>query len=372
MSYPVVTIAGDARSRGRQYGEQARERVGRSVAAYREVFREVAGLGWDEARAQAVAYVEPIRAFAPYAIDEMAGVAEGAGVDFSDVLAINTRTEVMYAAKARRARGECTAFAALAGATADGHVLVGQNWDWLPHAAETVVILRAEPDDGPAFVSVVEAGLLAKTGLNEHGVGVATNALVSDRDVGAPGVPYHVVLRSLMTARTPTDALALLQGPWRSSSANYLIAHRDGQAVDVEAVPGGFEGLALLFPDERGVLLHANHFVSDLPGTAVSRWAMPSSPFRADRLARLIAPDVGRLTPALLGAALGDHAGEPNGVCCHPDPAEAWWDQGLTVVSVIMDVTAGRIWVAHGSPCTVPFEEVAVGQAIASSSVAMP
>ncbi len=359
MTYPVVTVAGDARTRGRQYGEQARERVGRSVEAYREVFREVAGLDWESARAQACAYIDPIRAYAPSTLDEIAGVAEGAGVAFEDVLAINTRTEVMYAAKARQARGECTAFAALANATADGHLLVGQNWDWLPHAAETVVVLRVDPDDGPSFVSVVEAGLLAKTGLNEHGIGVVTNALVSDRDVGAPGVPYHVLLRALMTAETPTAALALLQGPSRSSSANYLIAHRDGQAVDVEAIPGGFEGLALLFPDEHGLLLHANHFVTDLPGTAVSRWAMPSSPFRADRLRRLIAPDLGRLTPALLGAALGDHAGSPSGICCHPDPAEPWWDQGLTVVSVVLDVTAGRIWIAHGSPCSAPFEEIA-------------
>ena len=36
-------------------------------------------------------------------------------------------------------------------------------------------------DDGPDFVTVVEAGLLAKTGMNSSGIGLATNALVTDR-----------------------------------------------------------------------------------------------------------------------------------------------------------------------------------------------
>ena len=54
----------------------------------------------------------------------MRGIADGAGLDLADVLAINVRTEVMYAAKARQAPlaarvsanfrplpAECSAFA---------------------------------------------------------------------------------------------------------------------------------------------------------------------------------------------------------------------------------------------------------------------
>ncbi len=45
MSYPHVRGEGNALERGRQYGEQARERVRLSVEAYRDILAHYAG--WD-------------------------------------------------------------------------------------------------------------------------------------------------------------------------------------------------------------------------------------------------------------------------------------------------------------------------------------
>ena len=67
------------------------------------------------------------------------------------------------------------------------------------------MVLEAEQDEGPRFVTVVEAGLLAKFGLNSAGVGILTNALVCDGDTGEPGVPYHVSCgRSTTPRASPT------------------------------------------------------------------------------------------------------------------------------------------------------------------------
>src|SRR4051812_31203383 len=264
MTFPHVRLEGDARERGRSYGEQAAERVRRSIAAYREVFRAYAGWNWETVTDHARAYIDPITRFDPAYLDEIAGIAEGADVDEADVLAINVRTEVMFAAKARDAKrrvGECSAFAVTSTRSAEGHTLIGQNWDWLLHSAQTVVVVEARQPDRPDYVTVVEAGLLAKTGMNSSGIGLVTNALVSGDDRGTPGVPYHVALRAILDADTISDAYAVLQGAARSSSANYLIAHRDGQAVNIEGAPGEFDALFLTFPDE-GLLLHTNHFAS--------------------------------------------------------------------------------------------------------------
>ena len=57
-------------------------------------------MDWDRVTTQARRYREPIEAFGPTYLDEIAGIAEGAGVSVDDVLAINVRTEVMFAAKA--------------------------------------------------------------------------------------------------------------------------------------------------------------------------------------------------------------------------------------------------------------------------------
>src|SRR3954468_8854749 len=177
--FPHVRVSGDARGRGQQYGEQAAERVHRSIAAYREVFAHYARWDWDRVVEEAKRFVAPIECFGRTYLEELRGIAEGAAVPEEDVLAINVRTEVMFAAKARDAAArlprvpECSAFASVA---PDGGTLVGQNWDWVPHACDTVVVLEVEQDDAPSFVTVVEAGLLAKFGMNDRGLGVATNA----------------------------------------------------------------------------------------------------------------------------------------------------------------------------------------------------
>ena len=134
--------------------------------------------------------------------------------------------------------------------------LLGQNWDWLLHSAQTLVVLEARPDDGPDFVTVVEAGLLAKAGLNAAGLGLVTNALVTDADLGAPGLPYHVLLRAILDCATVTEALKVLQAGMRSSSANYLIAHASGAALDVEAAPGDFTRLYPQLPEDGAAPAH--------------------------------------------------------------------------------------------------------------------
>jgi len=363
-----IRVAGTPYERGRQYGAQARAQVHLSVQAYQRVFAHYAGWDWPAVRRAAAAFEAPIAAFRPAYLDEMHGIAAGAGLDLADVLAINVRTEVMYAAKARQAPlaarkvpAECSAFAVVPAprAAADpAPTLLGQNWDWLLHSAQTLVVLEARQDDGPDFVTVVEAGLLAKVGLNAAGLGLVTNALVTDADTGTPGLPYHVLLRAILDCATVTEALNVLQAGMRSSSANYLIAHASGAALDLEAAPGDFTRLYPQFPDQ-GLLLHTNHFLSPrLPPTHdVSLWAMPSS---AVRLQRLRAGAAGSGTLDDFRALLADHADYPHGICSHPDPDEHPLEQGATIASLLMDLTARRLWLASGNPCQAPYRELDV------------
>src|SRR5580658_2449676 len=204
---PRVRVAGTPYERGRQYGAQARTRIHLSVQAYQRVFAHYAGWDWPAVRRAAAGFETPVATFRPAYLDEMRGLADGAGLDLADVLAINVRTEVMYAAKARQAPlatrvpqppAECSAFAVVPATGGPAATLLGQNWDWLLHSAQTLIVLEARPDDGPDFVTVVEAGLLAKVGLNAAGLGLVTNALVTDADLGSPGIPYHVLLRAIL------------------------------------------------------------------------------------------------------------------------------------------------------------------------------
>jgi isopenicillin-N N-acyltransferase-like protein len=358
MTAQRVRVEGTSYQRGQQYGRQAAARVRLSVQAYRQAFAHFAGWDWDTVRREAARFEAPVGKFRPAYLEEMRGIADGAGLDLTDVLAINVRTEVMYSAKARQAPrtpsplpAECSALARVPAPGTKDPVIIGQNWDWLLHAARTLVVLEARPDDGPDFVTVVEAGLLAKAGMNAAGLGLVTNALVTDADVGEPGLPYHVLLRAVLDCATVTEAVRVLQAAPRSSSANYLVAHASGAALDIEAAPGDFTRLYPLYPRD-GLLLHTNHFLAErIDPVDLSLWAMPTSAVRLQRLRAAQATTLDGFR-----ALLADHADYPNSVCAHPNPADHPAEQGATIASVLMDLNARRLWLAAGHPCQLPHE----------------
>lgn len=352
-SYPFIRIASASpRERGRQYGHSAKERIQKTLASYGRLFIGYADLDWASVTGYARRYVDVIGGFDPDLIEEMNGIAEGSGTTFDDILAINVRTEIMYGLGDLRAVADCTAFAALPASTANGHTILGQNWDWHPDAFDSCVVLSVEQDDRPSWITVVEAGLLAKMGMNSEGVGVATNAMVSNVDRGEPGVPYHVMLRSILDSPTFDDAVSRVQGANRASSANYLIASRDGRAIDLEVIPGGANGV---FPVEEqdGVIGHANCYMSpdfDVEDqTAVKK---PLSLTRQRTMDTMLETHNGRISVPLMQALLAGHENQPNALCRHPRQELAPTDRSATVASMIMDLSERTVWIADGPPCT--------------------
>ena len=98
--------------------------------------------------------------------------------------------------------------------------------------------------------------MLAKAGLNSAGLGVCVNLLGSDRDGRPGGVPYHVLLRSVLEADSMTWATRhVLRAP-RSASINLLIGQAyegGGDLIDLELAPGE---AGWLHPQD-GILVHA-------------------------------------------------------------------------------------------------------------------
>jgi isopenicillin-N N-acyltransferase-like protein len=347
-------------SEGRVYGELARERVHRSLELYERVFRHYTGMRWSAVRDRAGVFAGPIDSYDVRLLPEVEGIAEGAGVDAEDVLGLNVRTEVMFGMASR----ECTALCAPSGPSEDAHVLLAQNWDWRPGSRETCVLLAQAPHDGPSFVTLVEAGLLAKCGMNEQGIGLTANALTSTFDRGEPGVPFHAILRRILTSGSLDEAVDAVTAPVRASSGNYLLASRDGRAADLEAAPGGPDRV---HRSDGERLAHANHFLRpswdgfkdlerfDDTSTSLARQAA------ADRWVSATAER--SIDDAL--EALGDHSAS---VCAHADGGEPPEAANGTVAAIAMDLTDGALWVTEGPPCTAAAERFDLGSLVSRAA----
>jgi isopenicillin-N N-acyltransferase-like protein len=368
--FKVVRVSSpDARTRGRELGEAARDRIHESKVSYEETFAHYTQLSWDKVTDLALEFAEPIKAYDEAILEEIEGIAEGGGLELGDLLAINARSEIMYGLRVTPPP-ECTAFYVGPTATADGHVLLGQNWDWRPRAKDTIILVEIDQGpDRPAVAFLPEAGLIGKTGFNECGVGVTLNALMSSIDTGERGVPIHVILRAILNSRTSGEALSAIVRARRGASATYTIGAADGAAVCVEAGPGGAESVFLIHP-ENDLLSHSNHFVSSTPFKDMVKDEWPDTLARRERMGSLLEGQAGAITTETMESILADDEGSPNAICRFPDPGDHPIDQNGTVASIVMDLTARTCEIAAGPPSEHSYSNFAPSFSAADQAIA--
>jgi len=201
---------------------------------------------------------------------------------------------------------------------------------------------------------VVEAGLLAKCGANAAGIGVAANALASSIDRGQAGVPFHAILRRILSSASFEEAEDAVMAPARSSSGNYLIASADRRSVDLETAPGGPD-MVTRFTGPR--LVHTNHFLTaDIPfdDTALLEPGSTSMHRHIAASGTLEDSESGSIDAIL--TVLRDHDGRPGSVCKHRNPSLDEWDDSVTLATMAADLTEGTVWISQGPSCEAPME----------------
>ena len=345
--FPVISLEGGARECGVQYGMAASERVAKTVDFYLPSFVSQAKLTLDAVRERARGYGAQIAAIDADIMQELAGIAAGAKQKLEDIIAVNCRTEILYGSLGgTQPATECTTVVALPEATKDGNILVGKNWDWRNQTVEAVVVLRIRQRNKPALTMIVEAGMVGRDGFNEHGVLVCCNLLVSNHDRGKVGVPIPILRRRILHSRHYYEAIdALVRAP-RGASGNYVIAHRDGVAIDFETTP---DDVFVVYP-ERGLLTHANHFQSTVAqATGVSKYYTGDSLYRDFRARQLLEPKIGRISIDDIKAVLRDEFGAPRAICRTPHEYPGF-EPTMTIASLIFDLKHDVMHVAAGQP----------------------
>src|SRR2546428_14088136 len=111
----------------------------------------------------------------------MRGAAEGSRLPLDDISVLNARYELIYSQyssinqekTAHVPAGGCTAFAVTPDVSVDGHLWLGQNWDWVPQVRG--VGLRARQPDGFPVAAFTEGGVVGgELGVHFAGLGPVT------------------------------------------------------------------------------------------------------------------------------------------------------------------------------------------------------
>ena len=361
--FQQIELEGEAYERGQQYGASAAVAIRQNVAAYLRLIEFHTGVGRSAILEAATAFGPTLETFAPDLLLEMQGIADGAGCSLAEILLINGRSELMLAT------AECTAVAAAPEATAQGQVLLGQNWDWYTAVDADPVVLHIRQPEGPEILTLAEAGQVGKIGLNSAGLGVCLNFLEhSDR---GEGVPVHAILRQMLNCEALGEAILAAYGVPRGGAANILLAHAEGEILDLELTATDAD---FVYGDS-GWLVHANHFESGrLRGGDTGVRSSTSTLARAARARRLLSAQVSELAAREGGISvdtfygiLRDHAYGVYAICRHADASEPPLRQTATRASVVMDLSARVMHLTAGQPCQGAYFPIALAPDVASS-----
>lgn len=351
----VVAEGSTARERGRAHGEQTADLIAHAIDAYGTSFAHTHGLSWSAVTERAALWMPQILELAPHLAEEMAGIAEAAGVGVLDILALNARGEIVYDPTFTKMTADedveidgCSSFAITA--APDHHVYAGQNWDWRESAAPTVIALRIVQPGRPTIIMQAEAGQIGRQGANSAGIAVNANGL-GGRFGGTIGVPQAIIRRLMLDSSRFYDALRVPFALRQQIAANLLLTHREGFAIDLETTPARHRWG---YPAD-GLLVHANHYEYGVPVQLEAEYRpfAVDSLYRSPRLRDLLRAELAAGTPVPEAAtrALSDHFGHPHGLCRHPDPEEAAPVRSMTIASSLVDLTTGEYRVAVGQPC---------------------
>jgi isopenicillin-N N-acyltransferase-like protein len=333
-SFARLHVKGSPHEIGRQHGAAFRAKIQDNVGVYLDLFRYYGKLDRDGVRARARGFIPIIEDFDADLMDEIRGIADGADCALEEIVALNSRTELMFKDGGSNFRhGECTAMAAMPEATADGHMLLGQNWDWMTRIQDNCVVLDIEQTGKPRVLTFTEAGFVGKFGMNEAGLGLCANLLVGAES--RPGVQFHLFCRGILNSPTLSEA------------------------IDVEASPNGADYLY----DPSGILTHTNHFEGRFAGEDQGRKHVPDTVVRYCRSGKLMKRQAGEVTTETFRTILADHANHPNSICRHPVEDAPELEHMQSNASLVMDLTEKTLDIAYGNPCRAEYRTLTFGAA---------
>jgi len=239
----VVRVSGGPYERGRQYGTLLKDEIAEMPAFL------VSGLEHLPGRDPEVIYGKALALAAHLPeeyLEEVRGVADGAGLSYEDALFVNLYFEALLATPLSSERGSgCSQFVAVPALTGNG-VIHGRNVD-LDHltAEETAflqdhsVVLVITPDDGIPHAHLTFSGMTCVlTGVNEEGLVFALNALMGAETLES-GLPVSYLGREVLARfAARAEARAYLEETQVLSGIIAVLSDRTGGTV-VEVMPHG-------------------------------------------------------------------------------------------------------------------------------------
>ncbi len=243
----VIHLKGTPYEMGYQRGHFAKEKVLLTLARFDGMLdRAKQEVGLPKFAANLILDIT-YQLCSPYIPDrykrEMEGLADASGCDLQTIRrgsVISVITE----------RG-CSAFAVWGGATVDGTLYHGRNFDWILDAGleDTAILAIYEPEGLVPFASAGYAGMIGVlSGMNREQITISQIGAVTS-DGSLRGLPLELVMRRMLEECPNLDEVTrLVKSVKHTVGYNYVVS--DGKAPDARAYETTANQVAIFGPDD--------------------------------------------------------------------------------------------------------------------------
>ncbi|CDK28273.1 unnamed protein product [Kuraishia capsulata CBS 1993] len=348
----IINCKGTPYEMGYAHGSTAKKQIKKVIELYSSWNLEWSGRNWAELKEDAKLIQATLKEKASFLLEEIEGIAAGAGVDVLDIVVMNSRYEIGLSGAAATKRAEEVQALSVDGCTTfserfEGKQWIGQNWDWQNEIQENLVYLNLENADPtiPRIKVVAEAGLLGQTGFNDRGVAQMVNALYAS-DLDTSKIPVTLIRRIILMQNSKEEALAKMNELGCAAVVHLMVADKTG-VVSVETSP---YGLSLLKDDEQR-LAHSNHCIKPFEGCHVNNLLKDSYP-RLDKMREML--QEGKAEPPSYEKYLrmcSDESNPPNSINRANDPSKTGTSaHSKTCYTIILNASDGYGRISFGRP----------------------
>ena len=276
----------------------------------------------------------------PHVIEEIRGIAEGAGIHFDHMWAMNINSELGAVQK------EPPGCSSIFVKDADTMWLF-HNEDGHTAYKDIMFTINVTPPSRVSYLSLVYPGTIEGNGpsLNSRGIVQTTNYIGST--TSEIGVPRYVIGRAILEAADLTEAIHIATFEQRAYPYHHhLASFVERRYASVETIPGISE---VRYPD--GIYVHTNHLLFEKTRDYFyqdQEYKNTSSLSRYSVIKEKIQSlDRSDLQKDSLLSILSSHERKPYSPCRHPQQDVF----GRTLATACFSINEGRFDLYKGNPC---------------------
>lgn len=337
-----LEIKGSYREIGYQIGQAFRKNIREIISRRREWHSGLINiLKSGEVRKYSDKLLELSQKYFPNVIEEIKGIANGAGIHFDYFWAMNIKSEL---GEVKKESPGCSSIFI----KNDKNMWLFHNEDGHTAYKDIMFTIKAILPSGVSYISLVYPGIISGNGpsLNSRGIVQTTNYISSiQREIG---MPRYVIGRAILEAKDLKEAIQIATFEPRAYPYHHNLAgFNEKSYTSVETIPGISE---IKHPD--GIYFHTNHLLFDKTkhypfedqeyknNSSLSRYIVIN-----EKLNQL---EINNLRPDSILSILSSHEKRPYSPCRHPQEDIL----GQTLGTAFIDIYEGRFYLYKGNPCT--------------------